>query len=50
MCESLASWQDRKGLAPYWPAPRRLADDEPEARAAWTAGFRILNRRMKKDV
>ena len=33
------------------PAPRRLADDEPDRRAAWAAGFRILNMsRMKKDV
>jgi hypothetical protein len=41
-CESLASWQDRKRLA-YRPAARRLADDEPDWRAAWAAGFRILN-------
>jgi hypothetical protein len=33
------------------PTSRRLADDEPDMRAAWAAGFRILNScRMKKDV
>src|SRR5271163_3758758 len=33
------------------PAARRLADDGPDWRAAWAAGFRILNSyRMKKDV
>jgi hypothetical protein len=33
------------------PASRNLADDEPEKRAAWAAGFRILNScRMKTDV
>jgi small subunit ribosomal protein S15 len=33
------------------PAARRLADDELDRRAAWAAGFRVLNSyRMKKDV
>jgi hypothetical protein len=33
------------------PASRRLADDEPDKRAAWAAGFRIRNScRMKTNV